>query len=150
MTFRRSCSIFSGDLLSSSSAIRRSRSASRSQRRRHSSSSDASRAASLVFALLCIAGATPDDPWSSGALIECSTSATSATTLIAARVLGSVFVTVFAVQLLLRLRPRPADFVRRAPPLRVPPFRPPLRLEVLLPFLPRPEPLFLPPPDSLF
>ena len=31
-----------------------------------------------------------------------------------------------------------------------PPFRPPLRDELLLRFFPRPEPLFLPPPVSLF
>jgi hypothetical protein len=30
------------------------------------------------------------------------------------------------------------------------PLRPPLRDELLLPFLPRPDPLFLPPPSSLF
>ena len=31
-----------------------------------------------------------------------------------------------------------------------PPARPPFREELLLVFLPRPEPLFFPPPDSLF
>ena len=54
-----------------------------------------------------------------------------------------------AYRLLLRERERPP--LERARPLweREPPILPPLREEAWLVLCPRPEPLFLPPPDSL-
>ena len=49
----------------------------------------------------------------------------------------------------LRDLPREALPVLRPPLLAAPPLRPPLRLEERLVALPRPDPLFLPPPVSL-
>src|SRR4026209_285739 len=48
----------------------------------------------------------------------------------------------------LRAEAERADFDREAAAL--PPFLPPFREETLVLFLPLPEPLFLPPPSSLF